>query len=76
MLDGRKITATLTQETIEGLWSSALCRGAEPCCRETHKGTQEWLLLTEVYGILISKNSQISFPASSGGFECATTVVC
>jgi len=44
-----------------GLWPSAVCKGAfyypiavKPGCRWTHTGTQEWLLCSAVWAILIS----------------------
>jgi len=64
MLCGRKITATLTEETIEG--------SVTKCCTQrgifistvellgcrSHRGSQKWLLYTVVCTILIS----IKFP--------------
>jgi hypothetical protein len=82
MLNGRKITATLAGETLEG--SVAMCfsqrdillpQNCEGSCRQTHRGTLEWLLYTGVCATLICKKFPNSLTPSSGGFEHRTTVV-
>jgi hypothetical protein len=62
MLGGRKTTATLTGETGDGLWPSAVHKGAiyypialKPGCRQNGRGTHEWLLYAGVCAVISRK---------------------
>jgi len=64
---GQKTTATITRETMESLWPSAVHKGAfyytiamKPGCRHIGTRTHEWLLYTWVCAIISRK-----FPITS-----------
>ena len=63
------------------LWQNVVCRGAFYYsavllgCRQTHGGTQEWMLYTVECAILISGKFPNSLTSSSGCFEYGTCMV-
>jgi len=61
-LMAEKLQPHLHKKQRRGLWPRALHRGAfyypiavKPGCRQTHRGTREWLLYTGVCAILICR---------------------